>query len=80
MVKTSKQEKAPAEMRYEELIGELHDIKKLLVLLLISNGTQKGEIEEILEIGDRNFAKFFKTDKLVERMREEMAKNGKKEH
>lgn len=74
MPKKSKQEGDPAEKRHKEQMKELQDIRKLLVLLLLSSDVQKGEIEEILGIGDRNFAKFYSTDKLIDRMRQEAEK------
>ena len=75
MARKIRQDIDPAERLHKEMMNELDDIKKLLVLLLLNDGVQKGEIEEILEIGDRNFAKFYRAGKIVERVRKEAEKN-----
>jgi hypothetical protein len=64
-------------MSEKEILEELQDIKKLLVLHLVANGVQKGEIEEILEMGDRNFGKSFHAGKLVKRMNNQAKKKVK---
>jgi hypothetical protein len=76
MARKIRQDIDPVERLHSEQMKELHDIKKLLVLLLLNDGVQKGEIEEILEIGNRNFAKFYRAGKIVDRVRKEEEKNG----
>lgn len=77
-------------MSEKEIIEELKDIKKLLVLQLLNSGVKKGEIEEILHLGDRHFAKYFDATKIALRMKEKEdepkrenkkdGKSGKKDH
>lgn len=55
-------------------LKELQDVKKLLILQLIAAGVQAGEIEEILQLGERNFGKAFHAGKLIKRMKKAQKK------
>ena len=58
-------------MSYKELIEELHDVKKLLVLQLIASKVQQGEIAEIFKTDQGNFSKAYTASKLLKRMKAE---------
>jgi|GEM_PF-5490571 len=58
-------------MNEKELKEELQDIKKLLVLSLISSKVQQGEIAEIFKMDQGNFSKAYPATKLLKRMKAE---------
>ena len=65
-------------MNEKEIIEELQAIKKLIVLQLLASGVMKGEIEEMLKLGDRNFAKHFDATRIVSRMQESEGESKRK--
>lgn len=56
-------------MSEKEIIEELKEIKKLLVLILISSKVQQGEIAEIFRMDQGNFSKAYPATKLLKRMK-----------